>query len=189
MHQRRVISCVTWVNRPSSSEAWETWLKRVSLSHVRHHVCNWQTADRMTAHQISIPHLSTVTFISDAACFMDGKHGQEVQGGWFTRFFRGSAWDDAFCYQSKIDGSMERGSHVDYLQIRLMTVCDISSRIVEIERLASNLEIRNIKDMLNFISIDYVSHWSLTWKYIWTGKALGEFTSAKQLVSSYIVKW
>lgn len=74
-------------------------------------------ADGMTTHQISIPHLSTVTFISDAACFMDGKHEQEVQGGRFTRFFRGSAWDAAFSYQSKIDASMERGSHVDYLQI------------------------------------------------------------------------
>lgn len=49
---------------------------------------------------------------------MDGKHEQEAQGGQFMGFFRGSAWDAAFSYQSKIDGSMERGSHVDYLQIR-----------------------------------------------------------------------
>lgn len=78
-------------------------------------------AEGMTAHQISIPHLSTAAFISDAACFMDGKHEQEVQGGPFMRFLRGSAWDAAFSYQSKIDTSVERGSHVDYLQIRLMT--------------------------------------------------------------------
>lgn len=86
-------------------------------------------ANGMTAHQITpppTPHLSTVTFISDAACFMDGKHEQEVQ---FTRFSRGSAWDAAFSYQSKIDASVERGSHVDYLQIGLMTAQDISRSI------------------------------------------------------------
>ena len=86
-------------------------------------------ADGMTAHQISVPHLSTVTFISHAACFMDRKHEQEDQGGRFTRFFRGSAWGAAFCYQSKIDARVERGSHVDYLQISLLAAQDVGRNI------------------------------------------------------------